>query len=100
MLDGINAGVDAIPQTFATEGVTRSFFSMAVSFVDNGIDLFLRKRRFAPQGPVRFELIVRGGVEFDPVGSVVNLLADSLACRPRAVNRLIVPGESDLRRTE
>src|SRR6202030_3605 len=48
----------------------------------------------------RFEFVVRSGVELDPVRSIVNLLADSLACRPGTVNGLIIPRKVHLRRAE
>src|SRR5260370_26204701 len=82
MFDGIDAGVDAVAQAFATESMTRHLFPVAMGFVDNGLNLFLRKRRLAPQFSVGFEFVVRGGMKLDPVRSIVNLLADGLACRP------------------
>src|SRR5712692_6493568 len=100
MLDGIDAGVDTVAQALATECMARRFLLVTTSFVDNGIDLFLSESGLTPQCAVRLELIVRRGMEFDPVRSVVNLLADGLACRPRAVHGLVVPGETHLRRAE
>src|SRR5258708_2019962 len=80
--------------------MTRRFFLMAMRFVDNGIHLFFGKRCLAPQLAVGFKFVIRGGVELDPVRSIVNLFADSLACRPGAINRLVIPRELHLRRAE
>src|ERR1700674_1074504 len=100
MLDGIDARVDTVAQTLAAESMARRFLLVAMSFVDNGIDFFLSESGVTPQRAVGFEFVVRGGVKLDPVRSIVNLLADGLACRPRAVNSLIVSREAHLRRAK
>src|SRR5690349_24995401 len=73
---------------------------MPMSFVDNGIDLFFGKSWVGPQCSVGLEFIVRGGVELDPVRAIVDLFADGLACRPRAVHSLIIRWQAYLWRTE
>src|SRR5258708_28505762 len=93
MGDGMNAGVDAVAQALAAERMTRRFFLMAMRFVDNGIHLFFGKRCLAPQLAVGFKFVIRGGVELDPVRSIVNLFADSLACPPRAIHPLGISPE-------
>src|SRR5258708_20903196 len=98
MGDGMNAGVDAVAQALAAERMTRRFFLMAMRFVYNGIDLFLGKRCLAPQLAVGFKFVVRGGVELDPVRSIVNLLPDRLARRPGSVHLLLIPREIHLQR--
>src|ERR1700730_2126183 len=80
--------------------MARGFFLVTMSFVNNGIDLFLGKSRITPQLAIGFEFIVSRGVELNPVRAVVNLLAHGLARRPGAVHSLIIPGQAHLRRTE
>src|ERR1700676_1895943 len=80
--------------------MARGFFLVTMSFVNNGIDLFVGKSRIAPQLAPGFEFVVSRGVELNPVRTIVNLLADGLARGPRAVHSLIIPGQAHLGRTE
>src|SRR6266481_9019369 len=90
MLDRVSASFNAVPQPLATECMAGSFLTVPMCFVHDSHDFFFRECRFAVQGAIGFELIVRGRMKLDPVCAVVDLLTHRLSRSPWSIHRLII----------
>src|SRR5882724_3544550 len=100
MLDSVSPGLYAIAQAFASERMACCFLPVPVRFIYDCLDLLLCKSGIASQSAIRLKLIVSRRMKFDPVGAVMNLLADGLPRGPRSVNSLIASRQVHFRRTQ
>ena len=84
----INAGLDAVVQSFASVSVARHFQSLTMGFVDDRLCFFQRERWRVHHRAVRLEVKFLRAVNLDPVHAVVRLLADRVAHAVGSVGNL------------
>ena len=79
MLDGVAAGDDRVALSFAAVHVAARLVAEAMRLVDERLQHGQRIGHLVLHLAVRREGIVAGGEELDPVGAVLDLLADRRA---------------------
>src|SRR5688500_1028823 len=96
MLDGVHAGAQGGVDAFPSRRVRGHATAESLCLVDDGLELFLGPVRPAAEASILADVRIAVGVELDPVGAVLYLLAHGASQVVGAVDELRAGWNLDL----